>query len=1198
MQVEFRVLGPVRVSVDGHDLAVNGLRRKALLAMLVLHCADVVPVGRMVEDLWNGSPPSGALGTLKSHVHQLRRILAVENLVVARSGGYVLQADRSQVDAFEFERRVAAARSARDRGDLPAAGAAFESALALFRGPPLNDVVDLDFAAREAERLEQLALDASEDRFDVALALGRHATVVADVEALARAHPLRERLIGQLMVSLYRCGRQADALAAYRVTRGQLLDQLGIDPGHELQALERAILDQAVALDPPGAGVPGASRPAPAGSAPPADRREPVPLPLTTSGLLPFVGRETELAELGALWREAAAGSPRAAIISGEPGIGKTRQAAELARFVAEDGGTVLYGACDQDLGVPYQPFAEALRRHLRRVGFRLPAAHHGLDGELTHLMPELPRLVADLGPPTDTDPESQRYLLFEAVASTLAGIAADAPTLLVIEDLHWATRSTLLLLRHLLGSSEPAALLVVATHRDTEARAADTADLLATLTRLPLLRRLELRPLAPDEARVLVESVHEAPLEPTRLDRFLVDAQGNPFFLTELLRHAGATGGPAPAPGATTAPSHTSSPSDLPVGIRDLIERRLSHLAGPAAVLTAAAVLGPAFDLRTLSRTVTTTASPGSVASVVDEAVRLGLLRPDGPGRFAFAHDLVRRHLATRVGPAGRVDLHLRVGEAMEALTRPGERIEALAHHFTEAATGGGGAKALKYSMAAAERALTQTAFEQGAELIRRAIDVTRADPSIPATVMAEAYECLALTVMPTSTGSFATHRAACLEAAEWARSSGSAEALAIVAIEALRWTQANTFEPEIEALAAEALAVRAELPGPLAALLLARSAFYRSTLEGYGPAIDRTSADVLDVARASGSPEAMRDAITARYWSIFSTPKVDERLALGEELLGLPEGPLLRPRAVRMHRRYEVPTDRCFRALARLEMGDREAFEDDLRALDASGETSGVATSRSTLWRGLLLLMDGRFDEAEGLVAEMRGKELDANYAASYAGQLAELRFQQGRLHEMTSLMASAIRSGQRPGSRLAIAALAYEEAGDPATARSLLATLATDDYAGVSRDLAWAATLSWAAEATAVLGEAARADALYRLLHPHRGRAVVAAWGIVCRGAFDRFLGMLAATSGEHEVAREHYEAAMAFEERLRSPPAGARTRYWYGRLLLDAGGGRERRRAEVLLDEAGRIGADTGMRGLVAAVDALVIRHIRN
>jgi DNA-binding SARP family transcriptional activator len=1196
--VEFRVLGPVRVLADGNDVPINGLRRKALLAMLVVHCAEVVPVGRMVEELWNGSPPPGAMGTLKSHVHQLRRVLAVENLVAARAGGYVLQADRSQVDAFEFERQVAAARAARDRGDLAAAGPAFEAALALFRGQPLTDVADLDFAVREARRLNQLALDASEDRFEVALALGRHTAVLTELETLAGAHPLRERLIGQLMVSLYRCGRQADALAVYRTTRAQLLEQLGIDPGHELQALERAILDQADELDPPRrpATVPPAPPSATAPDRAPIDRRDAVPFPLTTSGLLPFVGRETELAELADQWRAVTGGERRAVIISGEPGIGKTRQAAELAGFVAEDGGTVLYGACDEELGVPYQPFAEALRRHLRRVGFRLPTVHHGLDGELTRLLPELPRLIPDLPPPTDTDPESQRYLLFDAVAATLAGIAAETPTLLVIEDIHWATRSTLLLLRHLLSSSEPTALLVVATRRDVEAPTTESRDLLAALTRLPLVLRLELGLLGGDEARSLVESVHEAPLDPRRLDRLLADAQGNPFFLTELIRHVGQAAGTAASEGV--APSSASSPTDLPAGIRDLIDRRTAHLSGPPEVLTAAAVLGSTFDLGTLARTVDRSAPPDAVTSVVDEGVRLGLLRPDGPGRFAFAHDLVRRHLSTRVGPAGRVAVHLRVGLAVEQLSRPGERLEALAHHFTEAATGGGGVKALSYSMAAAERALTQTDFEQGAGLIRRAIDATRADPSIPASLMAEGYECLALTVLPTSTGSFAAHRSACREAAEWARSAGSAEALAVAAIEALRWSQADTFEPEIEALAAEALARRDELPEPLAALLVARSAFYRSTLEGYGPPLEGASREALSVARASGAPEAMREAIVARYWSIFSTPKADERLALGEELLHLPDGPVLRSRAARMHRGYEAPTDRCFRALARLELGDRDGFEEDLLVLDASGERSGVAASRSTLWHGLLLLLDGRFGEADRLVNAMRAKALDANYAASYAGQLAELRYQQGRLPELASLMASAVRPGPRPGGRQAIAALAHAQAGQPTTARTLLATLAVDDFARVPRDLSWTATLSWASEAAAVLAEPDTAASLYRLLRPHHGRAVVAAWGVVCRGAFDRYLGMLASTSGEIGAAREHYEAALRLEERLRSAPSLARTRYWFGRSLLDAGDDRDRRRADGLLRMARATAESLGMGRLVSDIDRLVIRHIRN
>jgi tetratricopeptide (TPR) repeat protein len=579
-------------------------------------------------------------------------------------------------------------------------------------------------------------------------------------------------------------------------------------------------------------------------------------------------------------------------------------------------------------------------------------------------------------------------------------------------------------------------------------------------------------------------------------------------------------------------------------------------------------------------------------VAATIDEAVAAGMLRSEGPGRFAFAHDLMRHHLATRVGPAGRIALHFRVGLGIEALADPDDHVETLAHHFTEAAPAGGGPKALAYSMTAAERALSQTAFEQGAEQIRRALDATMADPSIPPALMAEAYECLALTAMPTGTSDFEAHRAACLEAADWARRAGSTEGLARAAIEALSWTQPGRNEPEIEALGAEALALRDKVPADLGALLFAFSVMYRSTTEDYGEPIEQASAEALAVARASGAPDAVRSGITGRYWAIFPTPKVAERLALANELLRLPDEPTVRPRATRMHRSSRRPITLSARALAHLEMGDRDAFEADLADIAQARDGTGAARARSELWGGVVLLMDGHFDEAERLASAMLQKDLEANFGVSYMGQLFQVKYEQGRLDELVPLLEGEIEQSRLPGVMHATAAVAYEQAGDPATARSLLAGLAHDDFAGLPRNITWAGGFTHAAEAIAALGEPAWARALHQRLLPFSGLHAVIAWGVACKGAYDRYLGMLAATLGDHDRARDHYEAALQLEERLRTPPAVARTQYWYGRLLLDHGGERDQHRAEALLRAARATGVRLGMARLVQDVDRAV------
>ena len=241
--VEVKVLGPLEVTVDGRPVELRRKKQRALLALLALHAGEVVSTDRIVDELWGETPPKTAVGSLQNLVSELRKLLGPE-LLVTRAPGYVLGLDRQLVDAHRFEHAI--------RG-----GSDIRAALALWRGPALADLAFEPFAQAEIARLEELRTTAKEQLFDAELAEGHHARLVAELEAFVAEHPLRERPRGQLMLALYRSGRQADALEAYRQARATLVEQLGIDPSSELQALEQAILRQdpsvgsAVAAKPP-----------------------------------------------------------------------------------------------------------------------------------------------------------------------------------------------------------------------------------------------------------------------------------------------------------------------------------------------------------------------------------------------------------------------------------------------------------------------------------------------------------------------------------------------------------------------------------------------------------------------------------------------------------------------------------------------------------------------------------------------------------------------------------------------------------------------------------------------------------------------------------------------------------------------------------------------------------------------------------
>jgi predicted ATPase/DNA-binding SARP family transcriptional activator len=301
--VEFGILGPVQAVRDGREVGLGGPRRRALLALLLVAGGRVIPAERLAEELWGGCPPPAAAGTLRAHVSRLRTLLSPDVVLAARGGGYALSVEPGLLDAARFERLAGAGREALEHGEAAVAATRFREALGLWRGRALADVAEVESLAREAARLEELRLAAAEGRIEADLELGLEAQVAGELEALVAEYPVRERLWRLLVLALYRAGRQADALAAYRRARDMLAAELGIEPGAELQELERQVLRQE---------VPAAS---------PRWARHNLPARLTS-----FVGREEDLARLDRL-----AGEARLVTLTGAGGAGKTRLAVEFA---------------------------------------------------------------------------------------------------------------------------------------------------------------------------------------------------------------------------------------------------------------------------------------------------------------------------------------------------------------------------------------------------------------------------------------------------------------------------------------------------------------------------------------------------------------------------------------------------------------------------------------------------------------------------------------------------------------------------------------------------------------------------------------------------------------------------------------------------------------------------------------------------
>jgi DNA-binding SARP family transcriptional activator len=1108
--MDFRILGSLEVIDAGRPVEITGQKQRALLAVLLLHGNEVVSSDRLIDALWPERPPGTAAKALQVYVSQLRKLLGKDR-VETKAPGYLLRVGEGELDRDCVRRLV-------DEGRL-------QEALALWRGRPLYEFEYEPFAQADIARLEELRLACLEQRIELDLAAGRHAAIVGELEALVAGHPLREGFRAQLMLALYRSGRQAEALEAYQAARAALVEELGIELARELRALHQAILNQDPTLD--------------LVAQPPAE---------IDAGRGAFVGRDAELAELTAGLDEAFAGRGRLFLLVGEPGIGKSRLAEELIARARVRGARVLVGRCWEAGGAPaYWPWVQSLRAYVREVEPNHLRDQLGSGAvDLAQLLPELRELFLDLGEPPVLEAESARFRLFEAVTSFLIAVSHARPLVLALDDLHAADEPSLLLLQFLARELGPSRLIVVGACRDVDPTPSDPLTAVLTeLAREGTTRILRLDGLEAIDTGRFIELVSGESPGGDLVALIHEETEGNPLFVGEIVRllaQEGRLGGDASARFA------------IPQSVRDVIARRLSHLSDECnRILVLASVLGREFALDALAHMATV--AENELLDTLDEAMAARVVA-DLPGsgtRLRFAHVLIRDTLYEGLTTVRRVRLHRLALEMLE--TAPGGDVAELAHH---AIAGSDFGKGVEYARSAGDRALALLAYEDAGRLYQTALDAL--ELSHPDDDRTRCELLLVLGDAESRAGHSLNAKAAFLQVTEIARNLGLGSQLARGAVGyggRHVWGRAGT-DRHLVPLLEEGLSVVEGKDVELKARLLARLAGALRD-EHSIERRDRVSREAVELARRSAEPAALAYALDGRVTAIANPETLAECLTLAEELCEVAEqiGD-----AERM-----IYGQQC-KVIALVMLGDIDRAAVDVSAMNQIAEQlrQPEALFQALAARSHLALAAGRISEAEPLIpaffafGEHAQPEMALPIFRLQRLTLGELRGDLQQLEPEITELVDAYPA--RPVFRCVLAHL-DTLLGREAEARTTFRELARERFSSLPFDIEWLYGTCLLAETCARLGETATAPALYDSLAPWSALNAVD-HPEAFRGSVARYLGQLAAVLGRRDDAAAHFEDALEMNERTGARPWLAYTQHDYARLLhsRDKPGDRER------------------------------------
>lgn len=1101
MSWEFSVLGPLDCRSTHGSIRLTRPMSRTLLALLLVRSNACVPVDQLIDELWQGSPPSSAEGALRVHIAHLREALGSggserESPIQFDNGGYCLTVSPGWFDVERFEAAVRDGRVAMQQGAPEEAADLLGGALRLWRGTPYDEFHHIGAVHGEAVRLSELRLGAVETLADAHLAIDRPGSACELLIPESRSHPLRETIAERLMLALYRSGRSAEALGVASRLRQALDDDLGVLPGAAVRDLEDGIVMQSPDLDPP--------------------RRRTLPDPDVVTRYAPFVGRRVEARALDEAWERARAGTANLALICGGVGIGKTALADQLAQRAKREDASVLVGHCDPDPHADYEPFPHLVRQAIARVPAE--ALDHSVFGELRRLVPDLGDQLPALPEPATAS--AGRHRLFAAVNRLLE--ACPTPLLLQVEDLHWAQSDALAMLRHVVRECE-GPILIVATYRDEEADAdSPLGRALATGRLAEPDVRIRLHGLDVPELKALLQMLGADRGRDIAVAELWELTSGNPLFVREVVRELGDAASERPL-------------NDLaPDGVRTLVEHQLQGLSLPAReTLTTAALLGSRFLLPLLAAT--GRMSETDALSGLDEALAARLVEEtDELDWFTFNHPLVRNVIYASIPASRRARLHLRAGQILAVATKDGRWSEP-ARHFLAALPLGDPQQTARYARRAGDEASERFAHEDAAEWYRAALGV----PEGTVDEGERSEVLLALGLALERGGDRGGARVRYLDAAAAARTAGNACLLADVAIAATpRYVTVDDFHVAHRALVDQALAGQTDERRRVKLLSCASASRY---YDDGGEADRPYVVQALDLARQSATPEVRATGLrTYHRWLTHDPNAAEERTGLSQELVDLCTDESL----------HDALGVACRDLLVNLlSVGRFAEFDRELVHLDSIASAHDVPADR--YWasalratRGLTRASDA---ETEGLVRAARtlGSHLQlADSEGTFILQMFALRCQQGRAREITRGLEAPSRDQPRMESGLALLASAFVESDRDDDARRILDQVVADDTIRLPKDNMWLAATALLGGVAARVGTAAQRAVCARELDGLDDQWCVFGAGGAVFGPVQHWLGVMAAADGATARARDCLEQA-----RDRSVVAGAQ--HWVGR-----------------------------------------------